>query len=145
MVFKAASITISPTIYTTTEPQDQQITHVINSKSPKTGNCLSPTRQMHWRPLQPLRLWWFPSRPAAWAGAFSCIPAPRPPSHMVQISSLNSAINQSQPRSSSSYLARPFCRLFVYFPPISKYLPSVLLPCWPLLLLYFSGNEGSVF
>lgn len=77
---RAAIIKLSHSfIYTTAEPQGQQITHAIKFKSPNAGNRSSPTRQVHWPLLQPLSLWRFPNRPAAQTGAFSHIPAPRPP------------------------------------------------------------------
>ncbi len=116
-------------IYTTAEPPGQQITQAIKFKSPSAGNLSSPKRQVHWQLLQPLRLWRFPSRPAAQAGAFfvfllhvlltygsNKLPATR-----------RSTFNQSQPRSSSSYLTLPFSRLFIYFLAISKNLLTVLL------------------
>lgn len=61
MVSSGAAITLSLSlIYTSAEPQGQQITHVIKFKSPHAGNRSSPARQVHWPLLQPLRLWRFP-------------------------------------------------------------------------------------
>lgn len=120
----------------------------LTTKSLNASDRSSPTRQVHWPPLQPLRLWRFPSWPAAQAWGLLLYSCSTSSSHMVQISGLNSALsafNHSQPQSSLSCSALPFSVLFICFLSISEYLPFRFAPALAFILQTLIGNEGSFF